>query len=208
MTPNVPTRSHPSLAMTIALLALLLSSFVGGCAPESKPPAGDSISKAKADNEAAVLLIEKAKYTEAEPLLRSALASDPGFGQARNNLGLVYYHTGNLYQAAWEFEEAARLMPRRPEPHNNLGLVYERANQLIKAVDAYTEAYKLDPAGVEYLANLARARVRRGDTDVETRRLLQELIMKDARPQWNEWARSTLIRLNAVPPLDLTTKPS
>jgi Flp pilus assembly protein TadD len=78
--------------------------------------------------------------------------------------------------------------------------VYERAGQLTKAVDAYAAAQRVEPDNPEYLGNLARARVRRGDNDPDTRRLLEELVLRDARPQWADWARRTLLRLNAAPP--------
>lgn len=189
----IPVCSRSFALAGVALTTVLLF----GCTPQ-QTPASDPLAKARQDNERAAALIEKGKHAEAEPLLRSAIAADPSFGQAHNNLGLVYYKSGNLYQAAWAFEEATRLMPRRPEPQNNLGLVYEQAGQLTKAVDAYAAARSFDMNSIEYLANLTRAKVRRGDTDPDTRRLLEELILKDARPEWSNWARMSLLKVKGA----------
>lgn len=199
--PHLP--SHFAILFAAALLCAAI-----GCAPSEQAARDASLSQARADNEKAFVLIEEGKYADAEALLRGALEADPNFGQARNNLGLVYYHLGNLYQAAWEFEQAAKLMPNRGEPHNNLGLVYERAGQLNRAIDAYTQARQYDLASTEFLANLARARVRRGDIDVDIRQLLEQLVLRETRSDWRDWARNTLARLNAIPPMDLTTRPS
>ena len=55
--------------------------------------------------------------------------------------------------------------------------------------------FQMEPDNPEYLGNLARARVRRGDTDDETRKLLEELVLKDDRPEWREWAQLKLYRM-------------
>jgi tetratricopeptide (TPR) repeat protein len=121
------------------------------------------------------------------------------FGPAHNNLGLVYFHLKNspmyLYDAAREFDYAARLMPYQPDPRNNLGLVFEETGKFREAVESYERARKLAPDNPEYIGNLARVRVRRGDRDDETRKLLEELTFKDPRPDWRDWARMKLFEL-------------
>ena len=131
--------------------------------------AGHDTARAKELNEQAFKLLDEAKYDQAEKLLRDAVAADAMFGPARNNLGLVYYHTDRLYEAAWEFENAIRLMPYQPEPRNNLGLVLERAGKLTTAADAYAKARELEPDNPQYIGNLARAKIRNGDHDEQTR---------------------------------------
>src|SRR5688500_5081391 len=80
---------------------------------------------ARAENDGLFALFEAGKHARAEELLKRVVAADVMFGPARNNLGVVYYHTNRLYLAACEFEIASRLMPHLPEPRNNLGLVLE-----------------------------------------------------------------------------------
>ena len=78
------------------------------------------------------------------------------------------------YDAAHEYDAAARLMIRSAEPHNNLGLLLEEAGMLSDAVDAFEAAHQRDEENSLYLANLSRA-VRRGDRGEEVIRLLESL---------------------------------
>ena len=188
-------------AFLTALLVVALSAVgTGGCASRgggSGPVGGPAV--ARAENERGLGLLARGRHREAEEAFRRAQAADPAYWQTWNNLGLVYYDADDLYPAARAFDEAIRLMPGRPEPHNNLGLIYERAGQLNKAVEAYTAARRFGPGNPEYSGNLVRARFTRGDRDEDTRRLLEEVILRDARPQWVDWARRSLLRLNATP---------
>lgn len=143
-------------------------------------------------HQAAKPLIREGEYEQAEELIRQALSADVMFGPAHNSLGKVYYHTGRFYLAAWEFEYAAKLMPHQPEPRNNLGLVFESVGKLDEAVAHYDHALELAPDNAELLGNLTRARLRRGDHGPEIRQLLTDLMMKDTRPQWRDWAGQTL----------------
>jgi Flp pilus assembly protein TadD len=156
-----------------------------------KDPRRDT-EKAHEENLRAVALIAAAKYDKAEEVLKRALAADVMYGPAHNNLGKVYYHTNKLYLAAWEFDYASKLMPNVPEPRNNLGMVYEDAGNFDNAVKKYGEAMQLEPDNFEFIANSARARVLRGDSDDQLRELLQKVVMRDERPEWNDWARQRL----------------
>jgi Flp pilus assembly protein TadD len=127
--------------------------------------------------------------------LKRALKADIMFGLAHNNLGKLYYQQKRYYEAAWEFEYAAKLMPHRPEPRSNLGMVFEAVGRTSKAVDHYAKAMELEPDNAYYIGNLARARLRRGDRDATTRDLLQALVLKDTRPTWITWARETLLTM-------------
>lgn len=195
----------------VRLLCLALLVVGGGC--RSPGGGGASVSQAtptaQADTAQAYELIRREKYAEAEPLLLRAVETDPVYGPAHNDLGLIYYRTDRLYQAAWELELASRQMPHQPEPLNNLGLVLERAGKLDEAMADYSQAVKLDPNSADYLGNLARVRVRLGLRDEQTRRILRELLLKDSRPQWRQWAQITLLRLAAAPPdSDPATQPT
>ena len=190
--------------MRLVVITFLLTCVALGCAKsrgarfDARDDGRDS-TRARADNDRAFALIEQGKYEQAEELLKRAVAADVMFGPARNNLGLVYYHTNRLYLAAWEFENATRLMPHHPEPRNNLGLVLERAGRLEHAAESYARARQIEPDNPEFLGNLARAKVRRGDRDEETRQLLEELVLKDPRPEWSHWAQMNLLRISPSP---------
>lgn len=128
----------------------------------------------------------------AQKAFERALTADVEFGPAHNSLGKVYYQQQDWYRAAWEFEYAKKLMPRRPEPRNNLALVLEQAGELDRAIDLYREAVGLAPDNIRYRANLARALVRRGDRSREVRVLLEAILEEDTRPEWLTWAQSQL----------------
>lgn len=146
-------------------------------------------------NDLAVYAVEAGDLDTAEELLKDALTADVGYGPAHNNLGKVYLEQGRLYLAAWEFEYASKLMPYRPEPRNNLGLVLESVRKLDDAITQYQAAHRLEPNHPELIGNLVRAKLRRGDPPPEVRELLRELLLKDQRPEWRDWAEERLARL-------------
>ena len=143
-------------------------------------------------NEKALELWGNEELPRAEKVFKKALAADVDFGPAHNNLGKLYFCTGNHYLAAWEFEYATKLMPDRPEPFNNLGLVLETVGKLDQAIEAYEKAYALASSNPEFVGNLARARLRRNEEDPVVRGLLCDLLLIDTRPDWIHWAQETL----------------
>jgi Flp pilus assembly protein TadD len=190
-------------------LTTLLTMVVGCASTSAKHAAGKSKYETVASdprrnsdvagqkNAEAMQLMNAGDYAGAEAALKSALAADVMHGPAHNNLGKVYYHQGKLYLAAWEFQYAAKLMPGVPEPRNNLGLVFESAGKLDDAVNSYGEAMNLAPDDAQFIGNLARARVRRGDRDGSMRELLERLVMRETRPDWADWARGKLAGMGA-----------
>jgi Flp pilus assembly protein TadD len=183
----------------LILVAMLVGAAGAGCQSNKRVKPTPDPELARRENERALELTEKRKYDEAERVLRKAIAADVMFGPARNNLGLVYYHQGKLYQAAWEFQNAIKLMPYQPEPRNNLGLVFEKAGKMDDAEASYRKAREMEPDNPEYIGNLARTKVRRGQHDEETRALLEELVLKDPRQPWQDWAKLNLYRMPRPP---------
>ncbi len=157
---------------------------------------------ARRENAAAVTLVDGGQLDAAETHLLKAIAADAGFAAAHNNLGHVYFHQSRLVLAVREFHRAAELLPAHPEPRNNLGLVYEAAGKLDEAVDCYQQAWKLDSVRAEYLGNLARARVRRGDPAGEVLPLLTRIAQTDPRRDWAKWAQEMIAKrpVNAPAP--------
>ncbi|MBI1368396.1 MAG: tetratricopeptide repeat protein [Planctomycetes bacterium] len=187
------------LAATAMLLAGCANSQKSGGAYETVADAPNRDTEmARAENHLALKLLSEGKYPEAEAALKSALTADVTFGPAHNNLGKVYYHQKKFYLAAWEFQYAIKAMPHQPEPRNNLGMVMEMVGKLDEAVEIYGEAVDMEPDNPQILGNLVRARVRRGDHDQETQKLLSELIMRDTRPEWVAWAKEKLVMMTSV----------
>ena len=94
--------------------------------------------------------------------------------------------------AAWEFEYAAKLMPTSGEPLNNLGLIYERIGRFDEAVQRYEAAIAINPDNQEFASNLARLQVRREDVTPEIAHALHEVMFRDDRPEWRDWAGEQL----------------
>jgi len=194
--------------IAFSVVMLLIPALHSGCASAKKNPDGyetilndprHDVELARRENSRAVAFLDKGDYDDTETALKAALAADILCGPAHNNLGKVYFHQKKLYMAAWEFQYAMKLMPNQCEPLNNLGLVFEAVGKLDDATDSYAKAATLEPNNVQALGNLARAPIRRGDRDDATRSLLQGLILRDSRPDWLAWEKSTLSQLRAQP---------
>lgn len=190
-------RSKPLILLTAFSFAL-----AAGCARLSnestvyrtseKSAIADS--EAARYHEAAIGLMNQGAYDAAEQELQNALVADVNYGPAHNTLGKLYYDQQKFYLASWEFEHAAKAMPNRAEPHNNLGLVYESVEKQELAIAAYEVAVALAPQNSNYLGNLIRAKVRRGDLSQELVLQLREFIHLDSRHDWTEWAKLQLIK--------------
>lgn len=160
--------------------------------------------RAQAENRRALDYIGKGNYEQAEKALKAALSADIMHGPAHNNLGKVYFHQRKYYLAAWEFQYASKIMPNQPEPRNNLGLVYEAVGRLDEAVTAYDQAKALEPDNPQFIGNLARSRIRRGERSAEVRQLLQDLVIRETRPNWTAWATEQL----AIMPAPTASQPA
>ncbi len=183
--------------------------WISGCAhfqwrratSETIHAGGADLAQAQRKFDKAIAKLDACQFDRAEEMLREVLVLDPRFGPARIALGRIYFDQKKFYLASWEFQEAATLMPNRPEPQNNLGLVMESVGRLDEAITYYETAYSLDPTNPEYLGNLLRARVRNGEPVVSLEPMINDLILIDHRAAWVDWAKSlsALDRTNYLP---------
>jgi Flp pilus assembly protein TadD len=98
-------------------------------------------------------LFLRSKVKDAIDCYREAARLDPMSRRVRTNLGFAYAATGDLRDAAHEFE-----MGGTPaEAKNNLGFAYERRGDLKSAYDLYLEAARLDPKSTHAHSNLVHA---------------------------------------------------
>lgn len=130
--------------------------------------------------------------TEAERLLREALAADLYHGPAHNNLGVLFLRRGELYEAASEFEWARKLLPGNPDPRLNLGLVLETAERTDDALAAYRAALEVEPEHVPTVQALVRLQFRRSRTDDRTTEFLRLVSLRGDSEDWRTWAQSQL----------------
>ncbi len=153
-------------------------------------------------NHQAIKAIHKDNWAAARKDIDLALIADVNHAPSHNTLGQIYYQEKNLYLAAWEYEFAIRLSPSVPEYHNNLGLVYEAADRLKDAEQQYSEAIVLEPQNYHFVSNYAKIRIRQGELNPETRRLLEEVVYLDPRPEWKDWAQQQLTQSHLNVPSD------
>ncbi|MCC9599465.1 hypothetical protein LOC67_02750 [Stieleria sp. JC731] len=123
---------------------------------------------------------------------RDAIEADYAYGPAHNNLGLMHYQQGNLYQAVMAFEEARQFLPQDATVVYNLALALESGGRVDEALDLYYTANHMAPANPHYLGNLVRLRIRRGERDEVLMQQLQDLALIETRPEWRRWADEQL----------------
>ena len=198
------------IAIRYLIFVSLVASMVG-CASDTSATRGGYQTLAKDPTRDAALAnkeqtiglkaMDEGNWKDAEAAFKRALTADITNGPAHNNLGKVYWHEDQRYLAAWEFDYAAKLMPNQPEPKNNLGLVFESVGKLDDAVADYQQAESMEPDNPQFIGNLARARLRRGDSVASVQTLLDRLLMRDTRPEWLYWAKENLVRSPTTVPV-------
>lgn len=185
--------SNPRTLLIITTLLFAHGALLSmsGCATGSSPyqpadPQRRDTTKAESLTRQAADIIES-DPAESERLLRQALTADLFHGPAHNNLGVIYFNAGKLYEAAGEFEWARKLMPGHPDPRLNLGLALERGGRVDEALDAYRAALSLAPEHLPTAEAMARCQLRHARTDAGTVALLAMIELRgDAA--WRAWA--------------------
>jgi tetratricopeptide (TPR) repeat protein len=79
-----------------------------------------------------------------------AVKLNPGYSEAINNLGTVYYAGKSYRRAIAQYKKALKLAPDSASIHSNLGTAYYARNQLALATEEYHIALKLDPEVFEH----------------------------------------------------------
>jgi tetratricopeptide (TPR) repeat protein len=88
-------------------------------APSASPPTGDGVSwKMRGDS-----LAERGRLQEAVSCYQRALALQPSFAEAFNNLGNALVQLGRLEEALASYQRVVRLRPTVAETHSNLSKV-------------------------------------------------------------------------------------
>jgi arylsulfatase A-like enzyme/Flp pilus assembly protein TadD len=99
-------------------------------------------------------LIEAGRAAEAEPLLRQAIAADPSYAPAHNDLGVLLSRSGRLEEALAELRAANQLDQQSTRYRNSLGVALARGGRLHEAAQAFREALALDPQNQDARDNL------------------------------------------------------
>ncbi len=98
-------------------------------------------------------------WEEAISAGRRAIALNPEFVYAYNNVGFAALQVGRDVLAVQYLEAASELSPIEPYMLNNLGVAYERMDRNGDALAVWSRAANLDPSYVKAVANRDRMQV-------------------------------------------------
>jgi tetratricopeptide (TPR) repeat protein len=127
---------------------VVLAFLVAGCTAARKDVASSSSRnplQAVEANEEGLKHVKNGQFEQAEGCFRKAITADLFYAPAHNNLGLVLLEQKKYYEAACEFEYAAKLAPRSAEPRANLGLLFEAVGRWQEAEGQYEQALAVEP---------------------------------------------------------------
>jgi Flp pilus assembly protein TadD len=109
----------------------------GGFTIAQQASASDDV---RADYEAAVRMLEEARYEPGIALLLEVTERAPEVTAAHIALGIGYARSGNLDSAEASLQTAVELNPQHPAAYNELGLVQRRKGQFAESRASYEAA--------------------------------------------------------------------
>lgn len=137
------------------------------------------------------------QYAAAVTKLEKAIALDPSFARAYDNLGLCYEALGRFDDAKAAWERAIRLNAERrtfsPWPPLNLGLLLTRLDRLDEAEARFRESARIDPSFAPAHYQLGVVLEKKGKTG-EARNELEEAARLDAASAETQYALARLYR--------------
>lgn len=106
-------------------------------------------------------LIDQDDYISAEMEYRKAISEQPNHAIGAYNLGTSYYQKGNLDEALFRLQQAAKSATSKEEKHrafHNIGNILYENKRCQEAVEAYKNALRNDPSDDETRYNYALAK--------------------------------------------------
>ncbi|WP_197467170.1 tetratricopeptide repeat protein [Collimonas arenae] len=133
------------------------------------------VAHADANHLLGIIALQKGNLTEAEMLIRKALAcrEEAAF---IGNLGSLLFEAGRQAEAESAFRRALELAPNFIEAHNNLGNLLNQAGRFNEAEDSLRRALALNPDYMEAIYNLGNffhATARIAEAEAAFRRVLE-----------------------------------
>lgn len=190
-------------SLSILLTAIIVAVAAVGCGGSPGRDIASQLAERQENRARSIQLHQRASAADrrgdseqAAELLSEAVVVDERNAAAWMALGVKQYERDNLFAAAAAFHRAARLEPRRYEPHYNIGIILESAGRFAKAIDEYEAALKLAPGQLEVMENLARCYIREGDNLSEVGRLIDRALTIETRDDWLHWLEQQAAQLS------------
>ncbi|MEM7132672.1 MAG: tetratricopeptide repeat protein [Chloroflexota bacterium] len=117
------------------------------------------------NNQAAVFLQGFQEYDQAKSLLEQAIALDPTYASAHNNLGRALREQGDLDGAIDHYKQAVDLLPCNALFSFNLGNAYIDQKNYLAAIAAFEEALRRKPDYVIAINGLGYAYLLQGELE-------------------------------------------
>ncbi len=147
-------------------------------------------------------LLQHGDPHEAIGRLEALLSEHPTFATAHNDLGVLYYRSGQKEKALRHYEKAARLEPGNTTFQKNLADFYFVAvNRIKEALELYVKVLEVEPQDIETL--MAVAAICRKTGQIEDAVVFYERVL-EIEP-WNEGARAGLAQTACEDPLPART---
>ena len=189
------------LCCAFGLLSALALSGCGSARPSAYLDGGEQ-ARDIARAERAYQVARAARSEDApaaERALREAISADLYHGPAHNDLGVLLLQQGRIYDAAFEFTWARKLLPGHPEPRLNLAIALMQGEKTDEALAAAHSALEVRPGYLPATQALAMLSIRSKRTGPETDGLLADIIERSEEISWRDWAQRERIRLRNQP---------
>jgi tetratricopeptide (TPR) repeat protein len=90
-------------------------------------------------------LYRQDEYEHSKKPTLQALADDPNYATAYNQLGYLYSRTGDYDKAVEALAKYVQLLPNEPNPHDSYAEVLRLSGRFDEALEHYRMALKIDP---------------------------------------------------------------
>ncbi len=102
---------------------------------------------------------ENREYDKAERYLLKVVASEDGFADVTNMLGVIYHDKGQVALAQEYFEKALRINPKYTEAALNLAVTYNEQGRYTQAKQIYTHVTSLNEGKAKDIESFARGKL-------------------------------------------------
>lgn len=90
-------------------------------------------------------LVKQEQYKQGEMVLERAVALDPNYPAALNELGYAYAFSGDFEKAFAAMERYIALQPDQPNPHDSYGEILRLSGKFDAALEQYRMSIRMDP---------------------------------------------------------------